>query len=1080
MLFKLALSATNRLARTILSLALVFAFVASVLVPAYADNTTGTITGVVSDATGPVRGVSVAAVSASASYRAVTDAKGFFSIIGVSPDTYSVSFTLSGYQQQTVSGINVPASLTTTVSQTLLKSASVIGRTTSRTTTSAFNPQQAIDTISVNSKQVDTLLGKAKATNEANLLVRLPGATLDSSGYPVLRGGRENEEGFQFEGIDYTDAFTSQFVNTLELNGLQNFQLTPGGGDASVGNAGTGQINITLKRGSRPAFGVFDAEATSPVYGHQLSGDYGFATPNGKFSNYASFVGQRNGSDYGPRGSDLTLYGRPISQNYYSANDFVDNLIFKFGRDNNQSLQAVYQGQSNNFSLAFNGPTLNFKSGDPVEAYYFGLYTGFSPATIGSLLSFGIGQTSQTQALNRPPENYDQPNQTLKLQYSNNLDATTFLTAKLYKVNAVTVFDFPYSGIGFGGFDDAYLNQGGQRTGAQLDLTKQIGDKNLLALGAKYEFLHPVDAYQSATGGFYSTLFDYGGEVFDFASAAQGGTGYLAPYFPNGVPRVPVYNQQAITDRQDLSFYLKDDFQATKALKITAGIRVDSTNYRLPGVGAGAFLPADGLGYSSANYLPTSTGTYAGALGSGTTIVNGVDVSGLPNPALDRFNTGGNGVKNPFIPEPRLAFAYQFRSTDAITASYGRSVQLAPITYLDAHVPMSTYAAFAGVPSTVNYNGGAVGPPAGSAGTCGPTGDRECANYADQLYWSNQLIGDGIPSQPVRPSTFNNFDASYSHDFGHGVAVKLTPFYRRGYDAFALVSTARLGPNGQPILDANGAPLLNPAVATNLGVNKTTGVEFYLTKDAEYGLSGSLSATYLNEFSNVVPLSGSEDFFPSIPPASLALGNLYRVGFISPFNVAAALSYRTRSGWRINPIVTYNRGYPYGNGTFAATTINNVAVNVKQTNVTNQAATGGTTGATNYVDPQNPGSQFNPNIAATRGTPEGANPGSYLNAPRAAANISLEYNKPNTRSTFGVLVTNLFNQLYGLPGLNSRYQPVANGISGPITGTSSTTARFGENYGFVNTANFRDGNQPYVLSPNQTGITYRFYYQISL
>ncbi len=85
--------------------------------------------------------------------------------------------------------------------------------------------------------------------------------------------------------------------------------------------------------------------------------------------------------------------------------------------------------------------------------------------------------------------------------------------------------------------------------------------------------------------------------------------------------------------------------------------------------------------------------------------------------------------------------------------------------------------------------------------------------------------------------------------------------------------------------------------------------------------------TYQNEFSNVVPTSPSEDFFPSIPPASLALGNLYRVGFLSPFVGTLSFQERTRNGWRINPVIYYNHGYPIGSGLLTANTINGVNYN---------------------------------------------------------------------------------------------------------------------------------------------------------
>ena len=64
---------------------------------------------------------------------------------------------------------------------------------------------------------------------------------------------------------------------------------------------------------------------------------------------------------------------------------------------------------------------------------------------------------------------------------------------------------------------------------------------------------------------------------------------------------------------------------------------------------------------------------------------------------------------------------------------------------------------------------------------------------------------------------------------------------------------------------------------------------------------------------------------------------------------------------------------------------------------------------------------FHPNIAASRGTPENNTAGGQLTNSRINTDISFEYNRPKTRSTFGVLVSNVFSNSTG-PRLNARYQ----------------------------------------------------------
>jgi hypothetical protein len=1036
-------------------MALAIAFTASLAAPVLADTTTGNISGTVTAAGQPVPNVNVVAVAPSGRYTATTDSKGFYGIVGVVPDTYNISFSKTGFADSSINGVTVSATITMTVNQALNPRLTTIGSTTSRSSgVSAFQPQQPEDTYSVNANQIQTILGKSHAVSETSLIISLPGATLDSSGYPVLRGGRENDEGFQFEGIDYTDAFTHQFVNSLALNGVANFQLSPGAGDASVGNVGTGQINANVKRGTRPAFGSFEGDMRTPEFDHDFSGEYGWATPNGALSSYSSLQAENSAFTCGRGRTDCNLIGAQIFNNSQVGRDFIENAVYKFGRDKNQSLQLFWQNQNFEFyeNAQFANPnSLLYRTSMPDYIGYTRTQLGLPASFVRAVLPLQYGQTTLTDLIRRPAASVTQPNDTLKLQYSNSLNQSTFMTMKFYKVNSTAVFDEPYAGqscqgVLSGANCDFFTPQGGQRTGIAADFTKQLGTKHLLGFGAKYEFVHPIDGFQSASLGMIAATFNGPTDLFDFFPGQ-----YLPTFLglPAGVGvRVPDYNQAPVADRHDAGFYISDQFQATDKLKINVGLRLDRSSFsNYPGLRDGAFN--DPNGYSSAFYLPISTGLYT----SGPLI-------GTPNPALDVYNPDTRQSNSTL--QPRFGMAYQFNPKNSITFSYGRSVELPPIADVDFRIPRAQYAGFAGIPA--------------SQADCGPTADRTCRNYADQIYWDNANIIGGVPINPTKVSTFNNYDASLQHDFGNGLSAKVTPFYRRGYDVVALFSSP-LFVGGVQQFDTNGNPLTGPSQTSNLGTSYTTGVEFYMTKTAAYGLSGSFSLTYLNEFSNVIPLSGNEDFFPSIPLVSLAQGNLYRVGFVSPFNGVLAVQYKWRNGIRINPIIGFNVGYPIGTGLLTPYAFGGKNFNLPSTNVTNIS---GSTSATQYVDPANPGTIFAPNIAATRGTAEKNSPGGVLSAPRVnIANLDFEYTKPGSRNTFGLLMSNVFNQVYSQPSFNGRYQPVATGVSGPKSGTQSGNAFFPQ-LGYTNYAGFRNNNLPYLLTPSGAPTEYRFYYQLSL
>ena len=1074
--------------RVIASLAMALAFIFSAT-PSFAQATTGTISGTVTAQSGkPLAGVAVAAVAPSQRYATTTQANGFFSITGVSADTYSITFNVSGYQQLSENGVTVNAGQSVTVSPTLASQLQNIGRTQARSGASAFQPTQTTDTYTSGTTQIQTILGKENGNNEALLLASVPGATFDATGFPVLRGGRENEEGFQFEGINYVDPFTNQFVNSLILNGAAQFQVTPGAGNASSGNAGTGTINVVAKRGKLPSFGSLDIEAYAPRSEQTTVLEYGWATPTGRISDYTSFYGDRvGGFQYGAGGQSAQLIGQQNGRANQWANDFLNNFVYKFGKDNAQSVQFFYQNTQFNLhlgnafvkqpngSFTLNGAPVYFKNNDPLYLLFTGATSGLSTAQIQALEPFSAGQTSVTQFLGGPGGRYPlggtQPNETFKLQYSNNISSTLFATAKYYEVNNVELFDNIYNGQNFDN-GDSVAQQGGWARGVTLDFTKQLNSRNLVGFGADYRYLHPVFGQITGTGGLWNLFAANGYEVADFlpnnnACPAgpgncgyllgnnQGGTAYIAPG-----TKVPRANESAATNRNDYSLYIQDTYTPTSQLKVDVGLRLDGAHWRYPKCDINTCLP-------------TSEGFF-------TTGPN----KGQPDPSQDQFNYDPQ-TRDSKVWQPRIAVAYQFTPRDSIRVAYGRSVQFPLIANVDTtnNLAGQLYGAYAGVPSfDVNRYDPALGMPGNplfAARFCGTTFDRVCTSYADQLTWENAANWAGIPITPLLPTTFNNWEASYSHSFGHQVAMKVTPFYRKAYNAIATAQQPLLK-NGQQTLDANGVPLLGPALATNLGHSQITGVEFFVTKEAAYGLSGQLSLTYQNEFSNVIPTSASENFFPSVPFNSLQLGNQYRVGFLSPLAGILALSYRTHSGWRVNPTIAYDHGFPMGAGLVTPFTVNGKPYDLPNTNVTINTQLGGTAGATQYVDPQNPGSVFAPNISATRGTAEGNSAGGVLSRAKVVTQMSLEFTPPrNSHSTYGVLVTNLFNSLYNnTRTLNPRYQPVATGRAAPYSGYTSfaTNPAFLESYNYTQ----RNGNLPYLFQASNIGRTAEFYYQLHL
>src|ERR1700736_603372 len=341
--------------RLAVAAALLAASLAGVHSPALAvGGIAGTINGTVLDNTthAPVAGVRVSADSPSASQKTTTDAKGFFSFVGLPVDTYTISFANPGYESFAQQGVTVQGDQQVTVNAGLTKSLTRIGRTQARAASSAFQPKQTTDSYQITGQQAQTALGRAGNISQTQLQSSVPSITTTFYGSSSIRGSTRTEIAYQFDGIDYTDPLTAQFQNSLGLNGLQALQVNPGAGDATQGNAGAGAVNIVVKRGARPAFGGAYIETSAGPRGNYGSLEYGWGTPNGRLSNYSSFVQQNTYSQFGPTGTPPVKSGSYFASTDFSRTaDFINNFVYKFGHDNTRSIQFLYQNRYSDFIL---------------------------------------------------------------------------------------------------------------------------------------------------------------------------------------------------------------------------------------------------------------------------------------------------------------------------------------------------------------------------------------------------------------------------------------------------------------------------------------------------------------------------------------------------------------------------------------------------------------------------------------------------------------------------------------------------------------------------------------------------------
>ena len=188
---------------------------------------------------------------------------------------------------------------TTVLNVVMQTGLTTLGSITVRGATSLIQTNETANKYTVTPTQIQNITGTPQNISETAVLNSLPGITTDNGGYPIIRGGAENDEGYQLEGIDATEPYTGQFINSLSLTGESSIVLSTGGYDVTNGNTNSGVVNEVIKRGSYPGAGQFTLTSNAPNFDHRFSIEYGNGTPDNRFSYFYSFNGLRANRVYG-------------------------------------------------------------------------------------------------------------------------------------------------------------------------------------------------------------------------------------------------------------------------------------------------------------------------------------------------------------------------------------------------------------------------------------------------------------------------------------------------------------------------------------------------------------------------------------------------------------------------------------------------------------------------------------------------------------------------------------------------------------------------------------------------------------
>ncbi len=309
--------------------------------------TTGNIQGKVTDQNGnPLAGVRVAVTSPSQSQTTTTNRAGFYSILNLSPDTYSVTASKDGFDTATVYGITVTADQTSQVNIVMRPAIKTIGHITTTATATIVSRTVTGDLYAVNAQAIGKYQGAAGGSetlySQNSVVGSLPGVVrlagtgggYFGQGSLSMRGGQQDQIGYEFDGIELNRGFDFYNATSFVTNGLGSLEVYTGGAPASAGRAMSGYINAIPQRGHYPGGADFTGVLGAPDFNHTAQADVYGGTPDNRFTYYISTLAINAAYDFGQRGN-------------------LDNttLVIPAGDPNCGAVAAIYAG--NGLSTAF-------------------------------------------------------------------------------------------------------------------------------------------------------------------------------------------------------------------------------------------------------------------------------------------------------------------------------------------------------------------------------------------------------------------------------------------------------------------------------------------------------------------------------------------------------------------------------------------------------------------------------------------------------------------------------------------------------------------------------------------------------
>lgn len=224
-------------------------------IPISIAGNTGKISGKVLDARTkePLVGVNITIPGTTTG--AATNIDGEFTILNLTPNTYSLRASLLGYNPILANNIKVSIDLTTRqdfeLTETVVEQKEVV--------ITAERPMIQKDMTATTAVVGKDLISQLAVTEVRDVIRLQAGMAVSSDGQFHLRGGRSGQIAYQIDGVSVTDAYDNS--NTIEVgaNVVQELQVVSGAFNAEYGQAMSGLVNIVTKDGGEQLSGAVTA-----------------------------------------------------------------------------------------------------------------------------------------------------------------------------------------------------------------------------------------------------------------------------------------------------------------------------------------------------------------------------------------------------------------------------------------------------------------------------------------------------------------------------------------------------------------------------------------------------------------------------------------------------------------------------------------------------------------------------------------------------------------------------------------------------------------------------------------------------